>query len=205
MPPLPPVAALPLAPVAASTPLAAAAAAPAAPAPAAATAPTAGTATGTAPAPPSPPPTRCAGLAFPYLIAVGGGPSIGFDSGARASVGSSARLKAPAESAAVAAAWAARRRARKRRQQQTHKYDYADATMKYDVVPNGGRARRRAGHFNEPSIGHRGGATRLRRYGRERRRAGDGIGHTACRRLRWWTEHVMLPHTWTPEEGQDKP
>jgi PPE-repeat protein len=205
MPPLPPVAALPLAPVAASTPLAAAAAAPAAPAPAPATAPAAGTATGTAPAPPSPPPTGVHGLAFPYLIAVGGGPSIGFDSGARASVGSSARLKAPAESAAVAAASAARRRARKRRQQQTHKYDYADATMKYDVVPDWG-----APPPDEPATsttvsgsgaGPLGFAGTVANAGEQ----ATGLATLPADDFGGGPNMPMLPHTWTPEEGQDKP
>jgi PPE-repeat protein len=205
MPPLPPIAALPLAPVAASTPMAVATAAPAAPAPTSGAAPAAGTATGTAPAPPSPPPAGVHGLAFPYLIAVGGGPSIGFDSGARAGVGSSARLKAPGESAAVAAASAARRHARKRRQQRAHKYDYADATVDYDVDPDWDTP-----PPDEPVASTRASGSGAGPLGFAGTVANAGEQATGLATLPdddfgGGPSMPMLPHTWTPEVGQDRP
>jgi hypothetical protein len=203
VPPLPPIAALPLAPVAASTPLAVATAAPAAPAPASATAPAASPATGTAPAPPSPPPAGVHGLAVPYLIAVGGGPSIGFGSGAKASVGSSARLKAPAESAAVAAAAATRRRARKRRQQQVYRHDYADATMDYEVGPDWGApppgepvASTAASGSGAGSLGFAGTVANADEQA-------TGLATLASDDFGGGPSIPMLPHTWTTEEGRD--
>jgi PPE-repeat protein len=205
IPPMTPIAALPLAPVATSTPLAVATAAPAPPAPASATAPSASPATGTAPAPPSPPPTGVHGLAFPYLIAVGGGPSIGFDSGARASVGSSARLKAPAESAAVAAAAATRRRARKRKHQQAFKHDFADATMDYEVdpdwdgpSPDGPVASTAASGSGAGSLGFAGAVAN----------AGEqatGLATLPDDDFGGGPSVPMLPHTWATDRGQDRP
>jgi PPE-repeat protein len=205
MPPLPPIAALPLAPVAGSTPLAVATAAPASPAPTSATAPAPSPASGTAPVPPSPPPTGVHGLAFPYLIAAGGGPSIGFDSGAKAGVGSSARRKAPAESAAVAAAAATRRRARKRKHQQAYKHDYADATMDYETGPGW------SGPSNDEPVvstttsgsgaGPLGFAGTVVNAGEQ----ATGLAALPDDDFGGGPSMPMLPHTWTPEEGQDRP
>jgi PPE-repeat protein len=205
LPPLTPVAALPLAPVAASTPLAVATAVPAPPAPTSATAPTASPASGTAPAPPSPPLTGVHGLAFPYLIAAGGGPSIGFDSGARVGVGSSARRKAPAESAAVAAAAATRRRARKHKHQQAYKHDYADATMDYEVGPDWGGP-----SPDEPvvSAAASGSDAGLLGFAGTVANAGEqatGLATLPDDDFGGGPSVPMLPHTWTPEEGQDRP
>jgi PPE-repeat protein len=205
VPPLPPIAALPLAPVAASTPLALATAAPAAPAPASATAPAASPAGGTAPAPPSPPPTGVHGLALPYLIAVGGGPSIGFGSGAKAGVGSSARLKAPAESAAVAAAAATRRRARKRRSQQAHKYDYADATMDYDVDPDWGGPSLDEPVASTVASGSGAGSLGFAGTAANADQQATGLVTLASDDFGGGPSMPMLPHTWTAEEGRDRP
>jgi PPE-repeat protein len=198
-PPPPSVAALPFGPITATTPLAAATALPATPAPASATAPTASPASGAAPAPPAPPPAGTHGFAFPYLVLAGGSPPIGFDSGARASVGSSARLKAPAESAAVAAAEAARRRTRRRRTQQAHKYDYADATMDYQAdpewedPPEGDPA---ASGSGAGWLGFAGTVTKSSdRAAGLATLGGDDFGGGPS--------VPMLPHTWTPEDGQD--
>jgi PPE-repeat protein len=204
LPPVPPIAALPLAPVAASTPLAAATAAPAPPAPSSATAPAASPAPGAAPAPPGPPPTGVHGLAFPYLIAVGGGPSIGFDFGARASVGSSARLKAPAESAAVAAAAATRRRARKRKHQQAFRHDFADATMDYEVDPDwGGPSPDEpvASTASGSGAGPLGFAGTVANGGEQ----ATGLATLADDDFGGGPSVPMLPHTWANEEGQDRP
>jgi PPE-repeat protein len=116
-------------PAATSTP----ATQPATPAPAAPTS----AAPASPPPPTAPPPVAAHGFGFPYLMAVGGGPGIGFDSGAATRVAASTKLRAPAESAALAGAAAARRRARKRRHQQAYRYDFADefADMNVDVQP----------------------------------------------------------------------
>ncbi len=202
MPPLPSIAALPLAPVAASTPLAVATAAPAPPAPSPASAPAASPASGTAPAPPSPPPAGAHGLAFPYLIAAGGGPPIGFDFGARASVGSSARLKAPAESAAVAAAAATRRRARKRKQQQAYKHDYADATMDYEVEPIPSPNEQIVTTATSGSgAGPLGFAGTVANAGEQ----ATGLATLPDDDFGGGPSVPMLPHTWTAEDGQDRP
>jgi hypothetical protein len=205
VPPLPPIAALPLAPVATSTPMAVVTAAPTAPAPAPATAPSASPATGTAPAPPSPPPTGVHGLAFPYLIAAGGGPSIGFDSGVKANAASSARSKAPAESAAVAATAATRRRARKRRPQQAHKHDYVDATMDYALDPD-----RSAPPADEPvtsTAASSSGAGSLGFAGTvvDTGEQATGLATLPHDEFGSGPSMPMLPHTWAAEEGRDKP
>jgi PPE-repeat protein len=202
VPALPPLPALPIAPVTASTP-AVAAVAHSAPAPASATSPAASPATGTAPASPSPPPTGAHGLAFTYVAAVGGGPPIGFDFGAKASADSSARLKTPAESAAVAAAGAARRRSRKRRAQQAHRYDYADATMDYDVDPDwdapptdGPVTANTASDSGAGSLGFAGTVSKAseRAAGLATLPSDDFGGGPSV---------PMLPHTWTPGEPTD--
>jgi PPE-repeat protein len=205
LPPLPPIAALPLAPVAASTPLAVATAPPAPPAPASSTAPATSPASGTAPAPPSPPPAGVQGLAFPYLIAAGGGPSIGFDFGARASVGSTARLKAPAESAAVAAAAATRRLARKRKHQQAYRHDYADATMDYEVDPDWGGP---SPDEQVASTAASGGGAGPLGFAGTVANAGEratGLATLPDADFGGGPSMPMLPHTWTPEEDQDRP
>ena len=135
------IAALPFAPIAATTPLAVATAPPAA-RPGPASAPAASPASGSAPAPPSPPPAGVHGLAFPYLIAAGGGPPIGFDFGAKASVGlqcaaeSTGRVGRSCRGGSDAATRA------QTQEQQAYKHDYADATMDYEVDPETTVARR---------------------------------------------------------------
>jgi PPE-repeat protein len=196
VPALPPITALPIVPALASTTLGAATVAPTAPAPSAPAAPAASTATGTAPGP-SPPPTSVHGMALPYAVFTGGGPPIGFDSGARASAGSSARLKAPAESAAVVAAEAARRRARKRRRQSVHKYDYADATMDFGVDPEWGAppvASTTASDAGAGALGFAGTVTKVGDQATGLATLGDDeFGGPRV---------PMLPHSWTPEEGR---
>ncbi|OBK33636.1 hypothetical protein A5658_13140 [Mycobacterium sp. 1245111.1] len=200
VPALPPITALPIVPVVASTTLGAATVAPAAPAPSAPAAPAASAATGTAPAPPGPPPASVHGLALPYAVFSGGGPPVGFDSGARASASSSARLKAPAESAAVVAAEAARRRARKRRRQQAQQYDYADATMDYDVDP--GRAAPPASTTASDSgagpLGFAGTVTKVGDHA-------TGLATLGGDAFGGGPSVPMLPHTWTSDEGQGRP
>jgi PPE-repeat protein len=205
LPPLPPIAALPLAQVVASTPLAVATAAPAPPAPTSATAPAASPASGAAPAPPSPPPTGVNGLAFPYLIAAGGGPSIGFDSGARAGVGSWARLKAPAESAAVAAAAATRRRARKRKHQQAFKHDFADATMDYEVDPDWGGPSPDEPVASTAASGSGAGPLGFAGTVLNAGEQATGLATLPDDDFGGGPSVPMLPHTWAPEEGQDRP
>jgi PPE-repeat protein len=202
MPPLAPLPVLPIAPVTASAP-AVAAVAPSAPAPASPTAPAASPATGTAPAPPSPPPTGVHGLAFPYVVAVGGAPPIGFDSGAKAGAGSSARLKAPAESAAVAAPGAARRRSRKRWAQRAHRYDYADATMDYDVDPDwdapptdGLAASKTASDSGAGSLGFAGTVSKASEQA-------AGLATLPSDDFSGGPSVPMLPHCWTQEERAD--
>jgi PPE-repeat protein len=202
---LPPIAPLAIGPIAATTPLAAATVIPAPSAPAPATAPAASPATGTAPAPPAPPPAGTHGFAFPYLVAVGGGPSIGFDSGAKGRIIASARLRAPAESAAVAAASAARRRARKRSHQQLHRHDYADATMDYEVDPDWD-----ASPPDQPVAAPMGSESGAGSLGFAGTTANVGEPATGLATLRdddfgGGPSTPMLPHTWTPEEGQGRP
>jgi len=200
VPVLPPITALPMVPAVASTMLGAATVAPTASAPSVPAAPAASTATATAPAPPSPPPTSVHGMALPYAVFAGGGPPIGFDSGARAGVSSSARLKAPAESAAVVAAEAARRRARKRRRQQAHRYDYADATMDYDVDPDWDApplTSTTASDSGAELLGFAGTVTKV----------GDqatGLATLGGDELGGGPRIPMLPHTWTSDEGQHR-
>jgi PPE-repeat protein len=205
LPPLPPIAALPLAPVATAAPLAVATAAPAPPAPTSATAPAASPASGTAPAPPGPPPTGVHGLTFPYLIAAGGGPSIGFDSGARAGIASSAGLKAPAESAAGAAAGATRRRARKRKQQQADKYDYADATLDYEVDPDWGGPPRGEPVASTVTSGSGAGPLGFAGTVSDAGKQATGLATLPDDDFGGGPSVPMLPHTWTPEEGRDRP
>jgi PPE-repeat protein len=202
VPPLPALPALPIAPVTASTPTVAAVAH-SAPAPTSATSPAASPATGTAPAPPSPPPAGAHGLAFPYVAAVGGGPPIGFDSGAKASAASSARLKAPAESAAVAAAGAARRRSRKQRGQRAHRYDYADATMDYDIDPDwdapptdGPVAANTASDSGAGSLGFAGTVSKASEHA-------AGLATLPSDDFGGGPSVPMLPHTWTQGEPTD--
>ncbi|WIM87562.1 PPE family protein [Candidatus Mycobacterium wuenschmannii] len=192
VPPLPPIATLPIAPVIASAPLAAATVAPTAPAPSAPAAPAASTATGTAPAPtPTPPPTAAHGLAIPYAVFTGGGPPIGFGSGAKAGVAASARLKTPGESAAVGTAAAARRRTRKRKQQQAHKHDYADATMDYDTPPE-----TEASESGGGPLGFAGTATKSADQA-------AGLATLESDEFGGGPSIPMLPRTWTPEGGRD--
>jgi PPE-repeat protein len=202
VPPLPALPALPVAPVPASTPTVAAAAH-SAPVSTSATAPAASPTSGTAPAPPSPPSTGAHGLAFPYVVAAGGGPPIGFDFGAKAGAGSSARLKAPAESPAVAAAGAARRRSRKRRAQQAHRYDYADATMDYDVDPDGDApltdgliAAKAASDSGAGSLGFAGTVSKASEQA-------AGLTALPSDDFGGGPSLPMLPHTWTQEERTD--
>ena len=201
-----PAAALPIGPIAATTPLAAATVVPPAPASATAPAPAASPPSGSAPAPPSPPPAGVHGLAFPYLIAAGGGPPIGFDSGAKSGVVSGARLKAPAESAAVTAAGATRRRSRKRKTQQAYKHDYADATMDYQSGPD----------WTGPSPGEP-VATTTASSGTGTGPLGfagtvvnadeqaTGLATLPADDLGGGPSMPMLPHTWATEEGQGRP
>lgn len=195
LPPVPPISALPLAPVVASTPLAAATVAPPAPAAPAPTAPAPSTATGTAPAPTPPPPTAAHGFAFPYVVAANGGPPIGFDSGARAGAAASARLKAPGESAGVAAAEATRRRVRKRRQQQAQQHDYADATMDYEPRSDGPGAS--ASDSGAGPLGFAGTVTHARQQPAGLATLADDFGGGPSM--------PMLPHTWTPDDDQERP
>lgn len=202
VPILPPLPALPIGPVTASTPTVAAIAH-SAPVPTSTTAPAASPATGSAPAPPSPPATGVHGLAFPYLVAAGGGPPIGFDFGAKASAGSSARLKAPAESAAVAAAAAARRRSRKRRTQQAYKHDYADATMDYDVGPDwdapptdGLVTAKTASDSGAGSLGFAGTVSKASEQA-------AGLAALPGDDFGGGPSLPMLPHTWTQVERTD--
>jgi PPE-repeat protein len=205
VPPLPPLPALPIGPIAATSPLGAATVIPATLAHATATAPAASPASGTAPAPPSPPPAGTHGFAFPYLVAVGGGPSIGFDFGAKGRVISSARLRAPAESAAAAEAAATRRRARKRQKQQAHRYDYADATMDYEVEPdwdapppNDPVASTAASDSGTGSLGFAGTVSRASEQA-------AGLATLPSDDFGGGPSMPMLPHTWTPQESQDGP
>ena len=144
-------------------------------------------------------------MAFPYVVAVGGAPPIGFDSGAKAGAGSSARLKAPAESAVVAAAGAARRRSRKRRAQQAHRYNYADATMDYDVEPDWDApptdelvASKTASDNGAGSLGFAGTVSKASEQA-------AGLATLPSDDFGGGPGLPMLPHTWTPEEGQDRP
>jgi len=198
-PVLPPIPALAAVPVAPTTPSAVATAAAPTTAPAAPAAPAASSAPGTAPAPPSPPPAVAQGLALPYLVAIGGGPSIGFDSGARARASVSAQLKAPAESAAVAAAAAARRRSRKRRQQQMHRHDFADATMDYEAGPNWGSPPHDAPVA--ASVASDSGAGSLGFAGTVSKGSEDaaGLATLSDGDFGGGPSIPMLPHTWTPE------
>ena len=202
-PVLPPIPALAGAPVVPTTPSAVATAAAPTTAPAAPAAPAASSAPGTAPAPPSPPPAVAHGLALPYMVALGGGPPIGFDSGARARASVNAQLKAPAESAAVAAAAAARRRSRKRRQQQMHRHDFANATMDYDVDPNWGSP-----PHDEPvaaSVASDSGAESLGFSGTVSKTSEQAAGLAALPSddFGGGPSLPMLPHTWTQGERTD--
>ena len=202
-PVLPPIPALAGAPVVPTTPSAVATDAAPTTAPAAPAAPAASSAPGTAPAPPSPPPAVAHGLALPYMVALGGGPPIGFDSGARARASVSAKLKAPAESAAVAAAAAARRRSRKRRQQQMHRHDFANATMDYDVDPNWGSP-----PHDEPvaaSVASDSGAESLGFSGTVSKTSEQAAGLAALPSddFGGGPSLPMLPHTWTQGERTD--
>jgi PPE-repeat protein len=134
-PVLAPIEAVPSAPVATTPHAAVATVAAPGTSPPAPAAPATSTVPGTPP-PPSPPPVGVHGFGLPYLIAIGGDPNIGFDSGASTKAGASARAQAPAEAAAVAAAASARLRSRKQRRQRAHQYDYADAFMDIDVNPD---------------------------------------------------------------------
>ncbi len=193
---------LPIAPVTATTPAVATVAVPA-PAPAPATAPAASPATGAAPAPPSPPPAGVHGVAFPYLVAAGGGPPIEFDSGARARAGASATLRAPAESAAVAAASAARRRSRKRRQQQSHRHDFADATMDYEVDPDWGEPPPEVVSTvaSDSAAGPLGFAGTVSKGSEQ----ATGLATLSDDDFGTGPSAPMLPHTWTPKDGEDSP
>jgi PPE-repeat protein len=197
-PVLPPIPALAGAPVAPTTPSAVSTAA-ATTAPAAPAAPAASSAAGTAPAPPSPPPAAAHGLALPYVVAIGGGPPIGFDFGARARASISAKSKAPAESAAVAAAAGARRRSRKRRQQQMHRHDFADATMDYEAGPNWGSP-----PHDEPvaaTVASDSGGGSLGFAGTVSKGSEDaaGLATLSDGDFGGGPSIPMLPHTWTPE------
>jgi PPE-repeat protein len=198
VPPLAPLPALPIAPVSASTPTVAAVAH-SAPAPAAPAAPAASSAPGTAPAPPSPPPAVAHGLALPYVVAIGGGPPIGFDSGAKASAGSTARLKAPAESAAVAAAGAARRRSRKRRTQQAHRHDFADATMDYDIDPDWDTPPTDGPVASDSGAGSLGFAGTVSKASEQ----AAGLATLPSDDFGGGPSVPMLPHTWTQWERTD--
>lgn len=200
-PVLAPIVALPSVPVAATAPAAVAAIAAPGTAPAASTAPAGSTVSGTAPPPPGPPPVGVHGFGFPYLIAIGGDPSIGFDSGASTRAGASAKLQAPAETGAVAAAAAAtRRRARGRRRQQVQQREYADAFMDLEVDPD--RDAPMASDRGAGSLGFAGTVAK----GSEQAAGlatlpGDDFGGGPSM--------PMLPHTWWPEaprgEGTDGP
>jgi PPE-repeat protein len=138
-------------------------------------------------------------LASPYLVAVGGSPPIGFDSGASSSASAGAKLKAPAESAAVAAAAASRRRSRKRRQQQTRKYDYADATLDYEVNPEWASppdddpvAAAVASDSGAGSLGFAGTVSKGSKQA-------TGLATLANDDFGAGPSIPMLPHTWTPE------
>jgi PPE-repeat protein len=195
-----PIVALPSVPVAATAPAAVAAIAAPGTAPAASTAPAANTVSATAPPPPGPPPVGVHGIGFPYLIAIGGDPSIGFDSGASTRAGASTKLQAPAETGAVAAAAARRRRARGRRRQQVQQREYADAFMDLEVDPD--RDAPMASDRGAGSLGFAGTVAK----GSEQAAGlatlpGDDFGGGPSM--------PMLPHTWWPEaprgEGTDGP
>lgn len=199
LPPLPPIAALPIAPVIASTPLAAATVAPTAPAPSVSAAPAPSAAGGSAPASPTPPPAAAHGLAIPYAVFTGGGPPINFDSGAKAGVAASARLKAPGESAEVAAAEAARRRTRRRRTQQARKYDYADATMDYEVDPDWADPSQPGPVASDSGGGSLGFAGTVQKSSDH----ATGLATLESDDFGGGPSVPMLPHTWTAEQGQD--
>jgi PPE-repeat protein len=140
------------------------------------------------------------GFGFPYLIAIGGDPGIGFDSGASTRAGASAKLQAPAETGAVAAAAATRRRARGRRRQQVQQREYAHAFMDLEVDPD--RDAPMASDRGAGSLGFAGTVAK----GSEQAAGlatlpGDDFGGGPSM--------PMLPHTWWPEaprgEGTDGP
>jgi PPE-repeat protein len=207
IPPIAPVMttppALPTAPVTASIPAGVAVAPATAPAPAPVTAQAASPAGGSAPVPPSPPPAGVHGLAFPYLVAAGGGPPIEFDSGARAGAGVSAKLKAPAEWAAIATAAAARRRSRKRRTQQVYRHDFADVTMDYEVEPDWGNPPPEVATTvaSDSGAGPLGFAGTVARGGEE----ATGLATLSNDEFGAGPSVPMLPHTWTPRDGEDSP
>jgi PPE-repeat protein len=139
-------------------------------------------------------------MALPYAVFSGGGPPIGFDSGARASASSSARVQAPAESAVVAAE-AARRRARKRRRQQARQYDYADATMDYDVDPDWGAPPLTSTTASDSGAGPLGFAGTVTKVGDQ----ATGLATLGGDEFGAGPSVPMLPHTWTSDEGQGRP